>query len=349
MGTQSDLPRHRSASLFAAAPTRGRPADELARQCERIAGLCDEALRAAEHGEAAAGKLIRRIEQALRALNTTAMEGVAHADVGPAAQEQRRAGGETVRRLALALHHDFWWIDLPARLNDLLATEFADAEGLMLELGRDRAGLDHVREAARQREQEADRLLPYGADLGSPFPGRVDISRAGLRWPHHHLPLERITRLSWGSRSNRLGGMPIGRVWTISVGDDQQCHVIQGGDRVVYASMVDRLWRTVGIRLYTRMLLRLRRGHVLALPGLNVSDDGVEVLRRQWFGERTERLGWDQVHVASTDEELLIQSKSDRRAYAALSYEKHDNVTILENMIWKLKDSGKSKPSELLG
>jgi hypothetical protein len=349
MGTESDLPRHRSASLFAAVSTRGRPVDDLARQCERIAGLCGEALRAAEHGEAAAGKVIRRIETALRTVNATAMGRATHAGIGPAVREQRRAAGETVRRLAVTLHHDFWWTDLPARLNNLLATEFADVEGLLLELSRDRAGLDQAREAARQREQETDRLLPYGADLGSPFPGRVDISRAGLRWPHHHLPLERITRLSWGSRSNRLGGIPIGRVWTVSVGDDEQYHVIQGGDREVYAKLVDRLWRTVGTRLYTHMLLRFRRGYVLGLPGLNVSDGGVEVLRRQWFGERTEHLGWDQVHVASTDEELLIQSKSDRRAYAALSYEKHDNVTVLENMIWKLMDSGKSKPSELLG
>lgn len=141
----------------------------------------------------------------------------------------------------------------------------------------------------------------------------------------------------------------MGAAYEIHVRTRNTGAIIRLNNADVYDAVVDRLWRSVGARLFFEHVGRLKRGGRLVYPGVVIEDNAITLTRKRKFGRDEEiRLTWDNARFLSTDRYLIIGIKGDDKITAVLSYTKTDNVCVLEHMIGLFVDRGKTRISDLL-
>jgi hypothetical protein len=81
-----------------------------------------------------------------------------------------------------------------------------------------------------------------------------------------------------------------------------------------------------------------------------MSDDGIELERTNLFsgGERV-FCRWKDLVIKSCTDALRIEKKKDKKVVAILSYQKDDNIHVLETAVDLILKQGGNKMSSLLG
>ena len=123
-------------------------------------------------------------------------------------------------------------------------------------LRRDRSSLPKWKRALSRGEVRS----PTKRNVGMMFKDKLRISPDGVQWKGSKIPLEEIKRVRWGGTSHSLNGIPTGTTYNIFVGGEHGGTTIALRKQQIYSTFVDRLWKTVGVRLLTEMLEGLRAG-----------------------------------------------------------------------------------------
>lgn len=256
-----------------------------------------------------------------------------------------------IRSLSIDLHNNHGFIDTPSRITQFLNDNFAFSDAVAEHLSTDVAYLKAAEEGKRKLEEderEFQQAITYSAEIGAMFKDKVSISPAGISWKNNHITLESVTRIRWGGTRHSLNGIPTGTAFMISVGDNRSSFTIDTRKSDIYANLVDRIWRAVGVRLLIQTVNELKAGSALRFGNAIVRDDGVTLIRHKVFGSNEPvNLTWREVHTWSQDGNFFIGARADKKVYVGMSYQNDENIPVLENLIAAFFKTGGDRVSSL--
>ena len=191
--------------------------------------------------------------------------------------------------------------------------------------------------------------ITYEADVWVMFKDKLRISPDGVQWKGTKIPLEDISRVRWGGTPHSVNGIPSGTTYSIFVGGKVGETTIELRKKHIYSEFVDRLWKTVGVRLLTRMLEGLREGKRYRFGRAVITDNGVELERCLLFSaNELVFCGWTDLvtdHGAGT---FCIAKKDEKKVAVELPYQDMDNVRILEAAMRASRKNASLMLSDLL-
>ena len=251
-----------------------------------------------------------------------------------------------IRSLAVDLTNEHGLLETSKRLTALQQEVFAEIDRVVEISDEDSLALDQL---ADQRGQFAEEIT-YEAEIGAVFKEKLRISPEGVDWKGVRYPLDAITRVRWGGTKHSINGISTGTTYNIYVGTDAGDTNITLKRQQVFAELVDRLWRAVGVRLLGEMLNGLREGKHYRFGSAVVSDQGVELARSHYFSS-DERVSckWTDLVIGNGAGTFYIAKKDEKKVSVELSYLGTDNVHVLEaamRVFWK---SAGERLSDLLG
>lgn len=258
-----------------------------------------------------------------------------------------------IRSLAIDLFNDHDMLTHSQRMMSLIKELFSEVPEVADRVEVDTDALDDIlqqRKQAASREDEWAREITYRAEIGIIFKDPLSISPQGISWKGQNFPLGSITRVRWGGVRHSVNGVPSGTTYTIAFGNRNSEAVVELKKQSIYNTFIDKLWRAVGARLLTEMLVALKEGRDLHFGDALLHDDGVTLVRRKFLGPNEKvHYTWSQVQIWSADGSFYVGAKGDRKIKAGASYIHGTNTHIIEQVIrMGLKQPGMRRLSELL-
>lgn len=246
-----------------------------------------------------------------------------------------------VRGLAIHMFNEHDKLDFSQQLTNLLQEAFAEV-GEVAERAAEDADL-------LSGEEEWQKEITYEADIGAIFKDKLSISPQGIKWKRHHWCFDSITRIRWGGTRHSIGGIPTGTIYSISFGNDSSYVSIKLKKEVIFSNFIDRLWRAVGVRLLKEYLEGLRDGKKYRFGSVVMSDHGIEFENKKLFGSNEQVFcRWDELEIRDGAGVFCIEKKEDKKLSAAFSYQKEDNLPVLQVAIRMFWERGGDRLSSLL-
>jgi len=261
---------------------------------------------------------------------------------------------KVVRSLGIDLYNDYGYLDLSKKISETLKKLFAELPEILEIVEDDIDALEDLfykRQKVEHEEQEFEESLNYSTEIGIILKDKLSISSKGISWKNKIYPLNTITKISWGAVSNSVNGIPTGTTYTITFGDERSTAEVETRRKSVYEEVIDRLWKTAGVSIFTTMLKKLKDEKGLTFNGATVWDDGISLIKPGgWFGsDEKKKFSWSEVQIYSSNGNLVIEATSNTKFVVEIGYQDYYNVHFLEQMIrMKFKDSNANKLSDLL-
>jgi len=262
-----------------------------------------------------------------------------------------------VRGLAIHMFNEHGKLDFSQQLTNMLQEVFAEVGEVAERTAEDADALGEIAEQrgrlieeAKNKAEEWRREITYEANVGAIFKDKLRISPEGIEWKGRRWDLDSISRVRWGGTRHSVNGVYTGTTYSIIFGNGSNYASIELKKEAIYSNFIDRLWRAVGVRLLTEYLEGLRDGKKYRFGSAVMSDHGMELERKKLFGSN-ERVfcRWGELAVWNGAGVFCIGKKEDKKLAAAFSYQKEDNIHVLEaaiRMFWK---RGGDRLSSLLG
>ena len=264
----------------------------------------------------------------------------------------------TIRSLSIELTNDYGYVELSQKISEVIKELFAELPEIVEKVEEDIDTLDdlfsQIQESKDKREIEERQFqesLNYSVEIGVLMKDKLSISSKGITWKDKTYPLESITRVSWGATRHSINGMPTGTTYTISFGDDRSTSTIETRRGSVYEEVIDRLWKTAGMVIITKLLKDFKNGQGLTFNNATIWDDGVTLIKSGgWLSsDEKKKFGWSEVQIYSSNGSLVIESIKEKKFVTAIAYQGVYNVHFLEQLIrMKFKDGNARKLSDLL-
>ena len=109
------------------------------------------------------------------------------------------------------------------------------------------------------------------------------------------------------------------------------------------------MWKTVGVRLLTEFLEDLGNGKQFKFGSATICDEGVELIRRKFFGSDEKIFcTWNELVIWNGGGSFCIGKKGDKKLTEGFSYQDQNNIHILEAAIRAFWKRGGHKLSSLL-
>ncbi len=262
-----------------------------------------------------------------------------------------------VRSLAIDMFNEHGKLDFSQQLTNMLQEVFAEVGEIAERTAEDAGALAEIAEEQLRyveglvnKAEEWRREVTYEAEVGAIFKDKLRISPEGIEWKGRHWELESITRVRWGGTKHSVNGIPTGTTYSIVFGNDSNYSSIELKKESTYSNFIDRLWKTVGVRLLTNYLQGLRDGKKYRFGSTVMSDLGMELERKKFFGSN-ERVfcRWSELVVWNGPGVFCIGKKDEKKLSAAFSYQEEDNIHVLEAIIRMFWKQGGDRLSSLLG
>ena len=264
----------------------------------------------------------------------------------------------TIRSLSIELTNDYGYVELSQQISEVIKELFAELPEIVEKVEEDIDTLDdlfsQIQESKDKREIEERQFqesLNYSVEIGILMKDKLSISSKGITWKDKTYSLESITRVSWGATRHSINGIPTGTTYTISFGDDRSISTVETKRGTVYEEVIDRLWKTAGMIIITKLLKDFKNSQGLTFSNATIWDDGITLIKPGgWFSsDEKKKFGWSEIEIYSSNGNLIIQSIKDKTFIASISYQDVYNTHFLEQLIrMKFKDVNVRKLSDLL-
>ncbi|MCI6177374.1 MAG: hypothetical protein MR658_00860 [Campylobacter sp.] len=241
-----------------------------------------------------------------------------------------------LRNLAIDLYNKYGYLESSTRISNELAQIFAELPEMAERIDEDITTLDDISNKKRRSEQEQKafiRSLNCDVEIGLIFKENFIINNGMVSWKGRKYVLENITKITWGGVSRSINGIPTGTDYKIKFnGKDGVC-LVETKMNSKYSTILDRLWRGAGVKILASMVEELGNGSHFTFDNLVVYDSGVEITKRGFFSDKTQRFGWNDITIGSKNGAFLVYGRYDSSFCAELSYIDTYNVHILEMII----------------
>lgn len=192
----------------------------------------------------------------------------------------------------------------------------------------------------RQKLAEESKLfLDIGLDI-------LTITIDNIVYQGFAIKTDEIDRIWWGVQKNYTNGIRTSREYTICVSTPSrelkiECVRFLDSESVVemrFAKITDSLWKLVVVRLIREMLTGLASGRKYSIGDVVVHRDGIELEVHKFLGTDKYLAPWSDLSIRNGAGTFVINSNSNKKAYAVLKYRETWNVHILEavmRFLWK--------------
>lgn len=250
-----------------------------------------------------------------------------------------------VRGLAIHMFNEHGKLEFSQQLTDMLQEVFAEVDEITERTAEDAEVLEDQKNKAEKWQKE----ITYESDIGLIFKDKLRISPEGIEWKGRHWDLNSITRIRWGGTQHSINGIPTGTTYSIFFGNRSDYVSIELKKEAIYSNFINRLWKTVGVRLLTEYLEGLRDGKKYRFGSVMMSDYGMEFEYKRFFGS-DERVfcRWDELVIWNGAGFFCIGKKGDKKLTAAFSYQDEDNIHVLEAAIRIFWENGGDRLSNIL-
>ena len=262
-----------------------------------------------------------------------------------------------VRELAVYIFNEHGKLDFSQQLTSMLQEVFAEVGDVAERTSEDGKTLNNIAEQrarlmeeAKDREEKWREEITYVAEIGALFEDKLCISPEGIYWKGHHWNLDSITGVRWGGTRNYANGISTGTVYSIFISDGDFSDFIDTRKEGIFLNFIDRLWKSVGVRLLTEYLEGLRNGKTYRFGSAILSDHGMELERKRLFSSNEKCFcTWSELEISNGPGVFCISKKKDRKFTVSLSYLNEDNIHILEAAITLSRKQGGVMLSNILG
>ena len=310
----------------------------------------------AEQSDATIAPLVNQLIQVVTNWDTVAQPiQVSRKSSGLDHDASHRVAG-LVRGLAIHMFNEHGKLDYAQQLTDMLQEMFAEVGEVAERTAEDAEALEDIAEQRiRLLEDATSRLeewrgeITYEADVGTIFKAKLRISPEGIEWKGRRWNLDTITRVRWGGTRHSVNGIPTGTTYSIVLGNGTTSASIALKKEIIYSNFVERLWRTVGVRLLTEYLEGLRDGKKYRFGSTVMSDLGMELERKKLFATNERSFcRWGELVIWNDPGVFCLGKKEDKRFTATFSYQEEDNIHVLEAAIRSFWKHGGDRLSSLL-
>lgn len=239
--------------------------------------------------------------------------------------------GVLLRNLSLVLINDYNKLEYSKQINKILNEVFAEVVDVVERTTEDKIALDEISE-------EFD-LLTYEVNIGSILSRPFRISPNGIDWKSKIWPLNSITKVRWGGVIDQYNNT----TYSITFGNESKSMSINISNQDIYSNITERLWKTVGVRLFSEYLMGLKNGEIIKFKSTLISDHGMA------FNNHSTFIPWKNIVIWNQPGSFFIGKKGDEKEMAYFSYKDDDNIHILEAMIRAFWKFGGERISSLLG
>jgi hypothetical protein len=262
----------------------------------------------------------------------------------------------TIRLLGIDLTNDYGYVELSQRISESLKELFAELPEIVERVEEDIDTLDdlfyQIQEAKDKKERdkrEYEESLNYSAEIGPFFKDKVSISPKQITWKNKTFLINEITKMSWGVEKITVN-FQSDYYYTIYYGNDKEIVKFElKNESSIYESVIDRLWKTAGANIMTKMLKELKNGNVLDFRGVKIYDHGINLYKSNWFSVDEKIFNWSDVEIYSSNGEFVIKSRYEKKFSTTMSYKDVYNVHFLEQLIRiYFKEPKAKKLSDLL-
>jgi len=260
--------------------------------------------------------------------------------------------GYDIRSLSVDLFNNHDYAEQTKRLNKLLQDYFSELPELLEKVEEDADALADIfqnREERKNKQKEWYEYIRYRAEIGVFFKDVIAIDENQISWKNTTFPLDSITRISWGV-IKRTVNFSSDYYYSIRYGDDTDTTIFNDkNNETIYQQIIDRLWKTAGEKIIANMLQKLKKGEILSFNGVKVYDTGIMLYKLNWLSRDEKIFNWNDVEIYSSNGELVIKSKYDKKFSVQISYQNIYNVHFLEQLIRVyFKNPRATKLSDLL-
>ena len=261
-----------------------------------------------------------------------------------------------VRGLALKLYNEHDELGLSQKITEMLSEVFAEVVEVAERAAEDIAALENIAdqrsewvEQASQREEQWKNEISYKAELGLVFKDELSISPEGVKIKSKHFDLSEITTTRWGATKHTVNGIPSGTTYKITVGSGRGYESLEFKNGNVFENFIERLWKAVGVRLFTEYLDTLKDGQKLRFGSVTLSDFGIELTRGHLFSaDEKVFCRWSELVIGNGPGTFYVAKGDEKKVSESFSYQDEDNVHILEAIMRAFWKRGGSRLSVLL-
>jgi len=252
----------------------------------------------------------------------------------------------SARSLAIHLFNEHDYLEDAKLLSGALQKHFAEVLVFSEKIEEDISALDEIDTNRTQRaektakeEAEFAAEITYETTFGLIFKNKFKISPAGIEYDGSRIALEDVVWVRWGAIKNYVNGIPTGTTYQIGYSSSSSSKEIAPDSEAKYNAIIDKLWRSVCVRLLFKMMETWGKGGEIKFGGVEVRDNGIVLTKSRLFkGDEQKFHTWYELSKGSYNGSLTFTGKPDAKFTASLSYKDTPNVHILDfalNKIWK--------------
>jgi hypothetical protein len=261
-----------------------------------------------------------------------------------------------VRGLAIDLYNEHGELELSQKITEMLSEVFAEVVEVAERTAEDIAALENIAEQrsnwvkqASAREEQWRNEITYKAELGIVFKDELSISPEGVKIKSSHFDLDEITATRWGATRHTVNGIPSGTTYKITVGSRKGYETLDFKNGNVFEQFIERLWKAVGVRLFTENLITLKDGQKIRFGSVTLSDFGAELTKSHLFAaDEKVFCRWSELVIGNGPGTFYVAKRDEKKVSESFSYQDEDNIHILEAMMRAFWKRGGSRLSKLL-
>lgn len=264
--------------------------------------------------------------------------------------------GQFLRNLAIDMFNKYQRLELCQHLIEAIRDIFTEVSTVIELLEKDAETLESLvkqraqwLEEAPARDEQWRKEITYAASVGVIFKNTLRISPEEIEWEGRRWELDTITRVRWGGVKHSVNAIPTGTTYSIFFGNSSRHELIELRKNTTYSEFTDRLWKTVGIRLFTEYLEGFFSGKTYCFGNTTIKDTGMYFERVKFFGKNESVFcTWDEISIWNGPGVFCMGKRGDKKLIETFSYLENDNIHILEAIIRMFWRQGGTKLSNLL-
>jgi hypothetical protein len=255
---------------------------------------------------------------------------------------------QDLRGLAINMANSYEMHAEAKQITKIIAEIFKELPQFVERVSEDLTVLEDIlkgKAQSKEEERQWRKECSLDVEFGTIFKKRLIITPEIIRFKNEQIPTTEVTRVRWGATATRhsVNFIPTGTTYSffIWISSNQKAIHVEPPDQNLYNMIVERLWKTVCVRLFSDTLRRLSAGdHVNFGNGdAIVNKDGIMLKKHKVFGRSEPYFAkWEELSIENGNGTFIIESTKDKSIGAELPYKDVDNVHILEALLrflWK--------------
>lgn len=279
-----------------------------------------------------------------------------------------------IRGLAVVLANEY---DLHAEarlLTCLIGEVFEKVPQVFEKINEDLKAIDDIlseKDKAKKEAEEWKKEISLDIEIGFSSKNRLIITPESISYAGVSLPLEKITGVRWGILVHITNGIETRTDYDIWIETpDSRINIDflqlynplefkgpykfnkpEQTSKQQYELILEKLWKTVVVRLIDEILKKLSQGDKLTYGNIIVDKNGILLKKKKLFWSEPYYAKWEDLTMSNGPGVFVITATKERKAQAKLDYREINNVRILEAVmryLWKDGNYAKLRNDELL-